>query len=185
MTEKEITKLFISTLKDPYYDRMVGNTTRIFANIVATGEMIESAIKSGKIQNVDARKRVTNKKKEGETNAVSYRTQLYSPYQQNQGNQSYGQTSNTVTQRNYQPNFGPVTSSPVIRPTYVATSQLANQCSNTSRPRLVQERARPDPILISYIELYPRLVENHFIAPDLSTVAETTISQVVRREFPM
>ena len=29
MTEKEIAKLFISTLKDPYYDRMVGNTTRI------------------------------------------------------------------------------------------------------------------------------------------------------------
>ena len=47
----------------------------------------------------------------------------------------------------------------------MATSQLANQSSNTSRPRLVQERARPDPILISYIELYPRLVENHPITP--------------------
>ena len=72
MTEKEMTKLFINTLKDPYYDRMVGNITRIFADIVAIGEMIESAVKSGKIQNVDARKGVTNKKKEGETNAVSY-----------------------------------------------------------------------------------------------------------------
>ena len=49
MTEKETAKLFISTLKDPYYDRMVGNTTRIFANVVAAGEMIKSAIKSGKI----------------------------------------------------------------------------------------------------------------------------------------
>ena len=75
-------------------------------------------VKFGKIQNVDARKGVTNKKKEGETNVMSYRTQPYSPYQQNQGYQSYGQTSNIVTQRNYQPSFGPVTSSPVIRPTY-------------------------------------------------------------------
>ena len=41
MTEKETAKLFISTLKDPYYDQMVGNTTKIFTDIVATGEMIE------------------------------------------------------------------------------------------------------------------------------------------------
>ena len=83
MTEKETTKLFISTLKDPYYDRMVDNTTRIFVDIVAVEKMIESAIKFGKIQNVDARKRVTNKRKEGETNVVSCRTQPYLPYQQN------------------------------------------------------------------------------------------------------
>ena len=78
MTEKETAKLFISTLKDPYYDRMVGNTTRIFADIVAAGEMIESAMKAGKIQNVDTRKGTFNKKKEGETNAITYRAQPYS-----------------------------------------------------------------------------------------------------------
>ena len=82
MTEKKTAKLFISTLKDPYYDRMVGNTTRIFADIVTVGEMIESAIKSGKIQNVEIRKGPFNKKKEGETNAITYRAQPYS-YQQN------------------------------------------------------------------------------------------------------
>ena len=58
-----MTKLFINTLKDPYYDRMVGNTTRIFADIVVAGEMIESAVKSGKIQNIDVQKKVTNKRK--------------------------------------------------------------------------------------------------------------------------
>ena len=56
MIVKETAKLFISTLKDPYYDRMVGNTTKIFADIVAAGEMIESAIKSSKIQNAEIRK---------------------------------------------------------------------------------------------------------------------------------
>ena len=84
MTKKETAKLFISTLKDPYYDRMVGNTIRIFADIVAAGEMIEGAIKTGKIQNVEIRKGSFNKKKEGETNAITYRVQPYS-YQQNQG----------------------------------------------------------------------------------------------------
>ena len=47
MIEMEIVKLFISTLKNPYYNRMVSNTTRIFTNIVAAGEMIESVIKVG------------------------------------------------------------------------------------------------------------------------------------------
>ena len=74
MTKKEIAKLFISTLKDLYYDWMVGNTTRILADIVVVGEMIESVVKFGKIQNVDAQKGVTNKWKKGKTNAVSYRT---------------------------------------------------------------------------------------------------------------
>ena len=56
MTENETAKLFISTLKDPYCDRIVGNTKRIFTNIIAVGEMIESAVKSGKIQNAEIRK---------------------------------------------------------------------------------------------------------------------------------
>ena len=49
MTEKKIAKLFINTLKDLYYDRMVGNTTRIFPDIVTAREMIEKAVKSSKI----------------------------------------------------------------------------------------------------------------------------------------
>ena len=51
---------------------MVGKTTRIFADIVAVGEMIESAVKSGKIQNIETQKGLTNKKNERETNVVSY-----------------------------------------------------------------------------------------------------------------
>ena len=42
---------------------MVGNTTRIFADIVAAGEMIEGAIKIGKIQNVEIRIGSSSKKK--------------------------------------------------------------------------------------------------------------------------
>ena len=73
MTEKKIVKLLISTLKDPYYDWMVGNNTKIFADIVTVGEMIKSMVKSGKIQNVEIRKGSSSKKKEGEANVVTYR----------------------------------------------------------------------------------------------------------------
>ena len=52
---------------------MVGNITKIFAYIVAAGEMIESAVKSGKIQNAEIRKGSSSKKKEGEANVVTYR----------------------------------------------------------------------------------------------------------------
>ena len=71
MTKKETAKLFISTLKDPYYDWMVGNTTWIFTDIVAAREMIKIVVKSGKIQNVEIRKGSSSKKKEGETNAIT------------------------------------------------------------------------------------------------------------------
>ena len=37
-----------------YYDRMVGNVIKDFANIVMSGEMIENAIKSSKIERVEA-----------------------------------------------------------------------------------------------------------------------------------
>ena len=77
MIEKETAKLFISTLKAPYYDWMVGNTTRIFADIVVTGEMIESVVKSGKIQNVETRRGPNNKKKIRGPNAITYQAQPY------------------------------------------------------------------------------------------------------------
>ena len=41
MTDKELNKLFVNTLKAPYYDRMIGNTKN-FADMVEAGEMIEN-----------------------------------------------------------------------------------------------------------------------------------------------
>ena len=71
MTDKELNKTFLNTLKAPNYDRMVGNSNTNFFDVVFAGEMIESGIKLGKIESVEAKK-PTPKKKEGETHAVSY-----------------------------------------------------------------------------------------------------------------
>lgn len=66
LTEKERTVLFVSTLRAPYYDKLVGNATKNFADMVISGEMIENAIKSGKIEAGDTsvpKKGGTTKKK--------------------------------------------------------------------------------------------------------------------------
>ncbi|KAA3453336.1 RNA-directed DNA polymerase (Reverse transcriptase), Ribonuclease H-like protein [Gossypium australe] len=50
LLEKETTMLFINTLKAPFITHMIGSTTKSFADIVMAGEMIENAIRGGKIE---------------------------------------------------------------------------------------------------------------------------------------
>ena len=45
MTNKELNKMFLNTLKAPYYDRMIGNSNKDFSNVVSAGEMIEAGVK--------------------------------------------------------------------------------------------------------------------------------------------
>ena len=40
---------FINTLKGHYYDKLMENATRNFADLVISGEMVETTIKSGKV----------------------------------------------------------------------------------------------------------------------------------------
>ena len=49
ITDKEVIMIFMNTLRDPYHDKLVGNATLNFTNLVISGEMIEYAIKSGRI----------------------------------------------------------------------------------------------------------------------------------------
>ena len=53
LMEKEMTFLFINTLHAPYYDRMVGNAIRSFTDMVLSGELIENAIRSEKLETSD------------------------------------------------------------------------------------------------------------------------------------
>ena len=71
MIDKELNKMFLNTLKAPYYDRMIKNSNINFSDVVFAGEMIESGVKLDKIESTEAKK-LTFKKKKGETHAVSY-----------------------------------------------------------------------------------------------------------------
>ena len=37
MTDKELKKMFLNTLKAPYYDRMIGNSNKDFSDVVSIG----------------------------------------------------------------------------------------------------------------------------------------------------
>ena len=113
MTDKELNKMFLNTLKAPYYNRMIGNSNKNFSDVVSAGEMIEVGVKQGKIENSKA-KRLIPKRKEGETHAVIHQGKAYNPSyppQQNYGYQSYNQYG-----KNYQSNFRPVARFPALPP---------------------------------------------------------------------
>ena len=50
---------------------MIGNSNTNFSDVVFAGEMIESGVKLGKIENTEAKK-LAPKRREEETHAVSY-----------------------------------------------------------------------------------------------------------------
>ena len=76
MTHKELNKIFVNTLKAPYYDRMIGNTNKNFADMVESREIIENGVKLSKIENTEAKK-PNPKRKERETHTISYQRKSY------------------------------------------------------------------------------------------------------------
>ena len=93
MTDKELNKMFLNTLKTPYYDQMIGNSNKDFSDVVSIGEMIKAGVKQGKIESAEAKKPISKRKKE-ETHAVLYQRKAYNPSyppQQNYCYQPYNQ----------------------------------------------------------------------------------------------
>ena len=93
MTDKELNKMFLNTLKAPYYDRMIGNSNKDFSDVVSVGEMIEAGVKQGKMEASDAKRQIP-KRKEVETHMVTSPGKAYNlsyPPQQNYGYQPYNQ----------------------------------------------------------------------------------------------
>ncbi|XP_040940109.1 uncharacterized protein [Gossypium hirsutum] len=71
LLEKETTMLFINTLKAPFINHMLGSATKSFSDIVMSGEMIENAVRCGKIEAGENAKRTAPRRKENEVNNVS------------------------------------------------------------------------------------------------------------------
>ena len=73
--------LFLNTLQEPYYDRLMPTTMGSFANMIKVGILVDHVIKNSRIDVGESSSRLKKgsfiKKKEGETQAL---------YQQNQPN---------------------------------------------------------------------------------------------------
>ncbi|KAK5773333.1 hypothetical protein PVK06_049639 [Gossypium arboreum] len=76
LLEKETTMLFINTLEAPFIDYMLGNATLSFSDIVMSGEMIEDAIRNGKIDMGESAKGSTPGNKKNEVNIMSMPSKL-------------------------------------------------------------------------------------------------------------
>ena len=67
----EVTLLFLNTLQEPYYDRLMPTTTGSFANMIKEGNLVDHAIKNGRIDMGESSSRSKKgsftKKKECET----------------------------------------------------------------------------------------------------------------------
>ncbi|XP_050878831.1 uncharacterized protein LOC127082643 [Lathyrus oleraceus] len=88
-----MTGIFVDTLKDPFFDRLVSSATSDFTHVVTIGDCIEKGLRDGRIPGAvaapSAPKKYSGgfqKKREGETNAISIG---YKGKQQT----SYGQVS--------------------------------------------------------------------------------------------
>ncbi|XP_019413566.1 PREDICTED: uncharacterized protein LOC109325580 [Lupinus angustifolius] len=177
LEEEEQLSIFVDTLKEPYYDYLVGSVASSFNALIKVGEKIEGRIRSGKLV-VDqpksgiGKKPNFMKKKEGEALAVftepkGYKAQnpkyqasyIATPSTQpnytahNNNRQNYNQT------QSYQP-----------RQNQNQTQAYQNQTQNRN-----PERRGPqfDPIPIPYVELYSHLLRERMISPIIGTVPES------------
>ena len=101
---------------------------------------------------------------------VTYQEKAYNPFyppQQNYGYQPYNQYNGSTTQRNYQSNSKPMARFLALPPlVQVVTSQPMRQSGNNVRgARPQQKRFKSDPIPLTYIELYPKLVQGGLLSP--------------------
>lgn len=86
-----MTGIFVDTLKDSFFDRMVSSATLDFAHLVTIGDRIENGLKDGKIQGTVGASNAPNKysggfqkKKKGDMNVISrgYKGKQQIPYDQ-------------------------------------------------------------------------------------------------------
>ena len=72
LIETEVTMLFLSTLHEPYYDRLMPTATGSFANMIKVVNLIDHAIKNDRIDIGESSSKSKgngsfSRKKEGET----------------------------------------------------------------------------------------------------------------------
>jgi hypothetical protein len=79
LDEKEMIKIFVDTLKNPYFNRMIRLQLQFFIDLIPVGERIEDTIKTKKIVDMSAlmslveqtTKRTPVEKKEGEVQMIA------------------------------------------------------------------------------------------------------------------
>ncbi|KAA0060421.1 uncharacterized protein E6C27_scaffold22G002400 [Cucumis melo var. makuwa] len=169
LTDKEMTSMFMNTLRAPFYERMIGNASTNFSDIIVIGERIEYGIKHGRLAEPTTeyggiKKGTISKKKEGEIHAIGF--------------PNSGKHKSIFGQRKYEQNFPSYISNVSYIPynSYVPAHTVSETPkpvnSNSPRPFVQGQGSKPnsdtwrfDPIPMTYTELLPQLIQNRQLAP--------------------
>ncbi|KAJ9145779.1 hypothetical protein P3X46_028121 [Hevea brasiliensis] len=169
VTDNELCSLFIETLKAPYFNLMIGNTSNSFSDIIQAGERIEANLRMGRLQELakNPAKKTANfgKKKEGDVHSIT-RQNNYSPLPQNNYRpypSPHGQTIANIPPRF--PNY------PHPRPQYPPpTNYQPRPPPPPAQPRPPQNNPRPPrnpdpPLPLPFSEIYRYFVGINQIVP--------------------
>ena len=162
LDEREMIKIFVDTLKNPYFDRMIGLQMQFFVDLIPVGERIEDALKTKKIVDMtalmaiaeQAAKKAPTKKKEGDVQMIG------------RSNGRPRQVLPTFTMQPIKPRPTPIPAptqvlAPAPAPQIPARS-VGNQFNDNRFPRKELRQFTPLPIPLT--ELYPILIEKNLIS---------------------
>ncbi|KAJ9168548.1 hypothetical protein P3X46_020054 [Hevea brasiliensis] len=168
VTDNELCSLFIETLKAPYFNLMIGNTSNSFSDIIQAGERIEANLRMGRLQELAEnliKDRDFGKKKEGDVHSVT-RQNNYSPFPQNNYRPYPPPHGQTVA--NIPP---PFPNYPHPRPQYPPPTNYQPRPSlPPAQPRPSQNNPRPPrnpdpPLPLPLSEIYRYLISINQIVP--------------------
>uniref|UniRef100_A0A2N9HAY6 Uncharacterized protein n=1 Tax=Fagus sylvatica TaxID=28930 RepID=A0A2N9HAY6_FAGSY len=162
-TKREMIKIFVDTLKNPYFDRMMGLQMQFFVDLIPVGERIEDALKTKKIVDMtalmalaeQAAKKAPTKRKEGDVQMIG------------RSNGRPRQILPTFTMQPIQPRpmQAPAPAqvpAPALAP-QVPARPVGNQPNDNRWPRKELRQFTPLPMPLT--ELYPILIEKSLISP--------------------
>jgi hypothetical protein len=164
LDEREMIKIFVDTLKNPYFDRMIGLQMQFFVDLIPVGERIEDALKTKKIVDMAALMALAEQapkkastKKEGDVQMIG------------RNNGRPRQVLPSFTMQSIQPT--PIlTLAPTQAPAPAPTPQMparpvGNQPNDNRWPRKELRQFTPLPIPLT--ELYPILIKKNLISPTI------------------
>ena len=163
LDEREMIKIFVDTLKNPYFNRMIGLQLQFFVDLIPVGEKIEDAVKTKKIVDMStllalteqATKKTPAKKKEGKVQMIG------------RSNGRPRQALPTFTMQPIQPRPTPIPA-PTQAPAPASTPQMparpvGNQANYNRLARREPRQFIPLPMPLT--QLYSILIEKNLISP--------------------
>ncbi|XP_050919593.1 uncharacterized protein LOC127137151 [Lathyrus oleraceus] len=174
MEEKEMTKVFLKTLDTFYYERMIASAPTDFTDMVNMGVRLEEAVRERRLvregsSSSSGAKRYGGfmKKKEQETNAVSYNHPRRINYPYHSQHQHIAAVTPVITSAPVQVQYPQQRTNRFQQNTQYQQQHQPQQHQHQlqQRPPQQQSRTNFDPIPMSYAELYPALITKNLVQP--------------------